>query len=71
MVDGILAPVVDRDVGAELLGRLEPGVGHVDGDDVGRAEQPAPMIADSPIGPAPTTATVSPGWTRPLSTPTS
>ena len=29
------------------------------------------MIAASPIGPAPTMATVSPGWTCPLSTPTS
>ena len=31
----------------------------------------AVMMAASPIGPAPTTATVSPGWTRPLRTPTS
>ena len=31
----------------------------------------AVMIAASPIGPAPTIATVSPGSTRPLSTPTS
>ena len=31
----------------------------------------APVIADSPIGPAPTTATTSPGRTPPLSTPTS
>ena len=31
----------------------------------------APMMAASPIGPAPTTATTSPGWTRPLRTPTS
>ena len=37
---GVLAAVVDDDVGAELLGGLEPAVGQVDGDDVARAEQP-------------------------------
>ena len=31
----------------------------------------AVMIVARPIGPAPTTATVSPGSTRPFSTPTS
>ena len=31
----------------------------------------AVMIVARPIGPAPTIATVSPGWTPPLSTPTS
>lgn len=31
----------------------------------------APTIADNPTGPAPTTATVSPGRTPPLRTPTS
>ena len=35
----ILTSVVDDDVGAELLGGLEPGIGHVDGDDVARAEE--------------------------------
>ena len=35
----ILAAVVDGDVGAELLGRFQPAVGEVDGDDVARAEQ--------------------------------
>ena len=34
------APLLIDDVGAELLGRLEPAVGQVDGDDVGWAEQP-------------------------------
>jgi hypothetical protein len=71
MTSASSAAVVDDDVGAELLGRLEPAVGEVDGDDVARAVQRAPMIADRPIGPAPTTATTSPGLTRPLSTPTS
>ena len=37
---GVLAAVVDDDVGAELLGGLEPAVGQVDGHDVARAEQP-------------------------------
>ena len=36
----VLAAVVHGDVGAELLGRLEPAVGEVDGDDVAGAEQP-------------------------------
>ena len=36
----VLARVVDRDVGAELLGRVEPGVGQVDGHDVAGAVQP-------------------------------
>ncbi len=31
----------------------------------------APVIAESPMGPAPTTATTSPGWTCPFKTPTS
>ena len=31
----------------------------------------AVMIVASPIGPAPTIATVSPGWTPPFRTPTS
>ena len=67
-----LARVVDRDVGAELLGGLQPAVGQVDGDRswLGLNSR-APVIADSPIGPAPTTATTSPGRTWPLSTPTS
>ena len=34
---GVLAAVVDHDVGAEGLGRFEAGVGLVDGDDVGGA----------------------------------
>jgi len=33
--------------------------------------RPGDVIADSPMGPAPTTATTSPGRTQPLSTPTS
>ena len=32
--------MVDRDVGAELLGGLEATVGEVDGDDVGGAVEP-------------------------------
>ena len=35
----ILAAVVHDHVGAEVLGRLEPGVGQIDGDDVTGAEQ--------------------------------
>jgi hypothetical protein len=36
----VLTRVADGHVGAELLGRLEPRVGQVDGHDVARAEQP-------------------------------
>ena len=36
----VLSTVVDRDVGAELLGGLEPAVGEIDRDDVTGAEQP-------------------------------
>ena len=36
----VLAPVVDDDVGPELLGGVEAAVGEVDGDDVARAVQP-------------------------------
>src|SRR5580693_8814787 len=35
----VLAGVVHDHVGAEVLGRLQPGVGQVDGDNVARAEQ--------------------------------
>jgi hypothetical protein len=38
--DGVLSRVLDRDVGAELLGGIEPAVGEIDRDDVGRAEEP-------------------------------
>ena len=37
---GVLARVVDDDVGAELLGGFQPAVGEIDGHDVARAEQP-------------------------------
>ena len=37
--DGILAAVVDRQVGAELERLLEPRVGEVDRDDVARREE--------------------------------
>ena len=40
IADGVLAGVVDDDVGAELLRRFEAAVGEVDGHDVARAEQP-------------------------------
>ena len=39
-LERVLAAVVDDDVGAELLGRLEAAVGEVDGDDVARAVEP-------------------------------
>ena len=38
--EGILAAVVDDDVGTELLRRFESCVGEIDGDDVRRAVQP-------------------------------
>ena len=37
---GVLAAVVDDDVGAELLGGVEPAVGEIDRHDVARAVQP-------------------------------
>ena len=36
---GVLAPVVHRHVGAELLGCFQPAVGEVDGDDVAGVEE--------------------------------
>jgi hypothetical protein len=44
------------------------GVGSIATIAVGEYSR-APKIAASPTGPAPTMATVSPGWTWPLSTP--
>ena len=69
--DGVVAAVVDGEVGAERDGRLQAGVGQVDGDDVAGRVQPRAgdrreadrAGADDGDGVA--------GATRPLSTPTS
>lgn len=60
-----------HDVSAELLGPVAPGrCGSIATIAAGEYSR-APKIAASPTGPAPTMATTSPGWTWPLSTPTS
>ena len=63
-LERVLAARVDDDVGTEALGRVEPRVGQVDGDDVARAEEARGHDRPTrPIGPAPTIATTSPGLT--------
>lgn len=55
----------------ELCG-IDPAVGQVDRATTWLGlNSRAPMMADRPIGPAPTTATTSPGRTPPFRTPTS
>jgi len=73
--EGSLRPLLEGsvhgDVRAELLGRLQAGVRPGRWRRYGRLNRRAPVIADRPMGPVPTTATTSPGRTAPLRTPTS
>ena len=69
--NGILALVVDGEVGAELLGYIETRSAISIEITIPGEKSFAPVIVDKPIGPAPTTATVSPGCTCPFRTPTS
>lgn len=62
---------IRHSVGTEPLGSVEPGGGQVHGDDPLRREQLGRGDRRQSDGAYPTTATVSPGRTHPLSTPTS
>ena len=67
----VLVPVVDGHIGTEPLGGFETASARSIATTWPGEKRWAPRMADKPIGPAPTTATVSPGCTLPLSTPTS
>ena len=70
--DGVLTAVVDGAVRAELLGRVQAGVGQIDGDDLARGEELRPHDGREPDGAG---ADHGDGVARagpwPLSTPTS